>query len=212
MTGKYPETAVEFSIDKRYPIDADADRAWRLLCDMPAVAICMPGAELTDQVDENRYKGKAKVKVGPAIASFGGEIEMLQIDQEVREVRMSGKGADKGGSFASLLLIARIEPAESDVASVLVGRAEVSVKGKFAQYGERMMIQIADMMIGQFADNFSAAASALPSCEAAARGALPTDISAIRDAIPGQNRELNALVMLWRLVKAWFRGLLGKGR
>ncbi len=198
---------MEITIDKRYPLGAVPDNAWSLLCDVSAVALCMPGAELTDQVDENRYKGKVKVKIGPAIARFNGEIEMLQVDQDLRQVRMSGKGADKGGSFVSLHLTARIEAAESDVASVLVGRAEISVKGKFAQYGERMMIQVSDMVLGQFVDNFTAAASALSSHE----GTVSIDKSAIRDAIPEQNRELNARVLLWRLVKAWFSRLFGKG-
>ena len=198
---------MEILIDKRYPVGVESDYAWRLLCDMPSVAVCMPGAELTDQLDENRYKGKVKVKIGPAIASFNGDIEMLQVDQELRQVRMSGKGADKGGSFVSLNLTATVETAENDVASVLVGRAEISVKGKFAQYGERMMIQVSDMVLGQFVDNFTAAASVLSSHE----GAEPIDKSTIRDAIPEQNRELNALVMIWRLVKAWFAGLFGKG-
>ncbi len=198
---------MEITIDKRYPLGAVPDNAWSLLCDISAVALCMPGAELTDQVDENRYKGKVKVKIGPAIARFNGEIEMLQVDQDLRQVRMSGKGADKGGSFVSLHLTARIEAAESDVASVLVGRAEISVKGKFAQYGERMMIQVSDMVLGQFVDNFTAAASALSSHE----GTVSIDKSAIRDAIPEQNRELNARVLLWRLVKAWFSRLFGKG-
>ena len=203
---------MDISIDKRYPLNVDTDRAWSILRDMHSVAVCMPGAELTDQLDENHFKGNVKVKVGPALARFSGDIEMLQIDQEARQIRMSGKGADKGGSFALLQLKARIEATESDATSMLIGLAEVSVKGKFAQYGERMIIQVADMVIAQFAQNFSAAASAIPSDADLAKGAKAADPSTLRDAIPARNRELNAMAMLWRLVQAWFTGLFGKGR
>lgn len=200
---------MEITLDKRYPVGVDPKHAWGLLCDLPSIAICMPGAELTDKLDESHYKGKVKVKVGPAVASFSGEIGMLEIDQEARQVQIGGKGADKVGSFASLHLTARIEETESVVASVLIGQAIISVKGKFAQYGERMMIQVADMVIAQFVENFTAAAMALSLAEDGAEGVLLTDKSAIRDAIPKQNRELNGLVILWRLVKSWIAGLFG---
>ena len=203
---------MEILIDKSYPVGVDPEVAWDLLCNLPSVAICMPGAELTDKLGEGRYKGKVKVKVGPAGVSFIGEIGMLEIDQEARQVQMGGKGADKGGSLASLHLTARIEEAEGDVESVIIGLAKINVKGKFAQYGERMMIQVADMVVAQFVENFTAAAMALSLAEGGAENVLPTDKSAIRDAIPEQNRELNGLEMLWRLVKAWFADLFGKLR
>ncbi len=180
----------------------------------------MPGAEITEQVDATHYKGTVKVKVGPANAAFGGDIEVRQLDAAARTLQLFGKGADRGGSSASMDLTAVIEPGETPAASVLVGNAAVIVNGKFAQFGGRMMVQVSDMLLAQFVDNFRAAAAALPAPSAtgvppgleataatsAASTAPPTP------AAPAQAKanEINALAILWGLIKGWFAGLFGK--
>ncbi|MEK9555856.1 MAG: carbon monoxide dehydrogenase, partial [Gammaproteobacteria bacterium] len=64
----------------------------------------MPGASLGEKTGDNAYKGSVKVKVGPATAQFGGEVEILSMDIASRSLVLKGKGADKGGSSASMEL------------------------------------------------------------------------------------------------------------
>ncbi|WP_431274733.1 CoxG family protein [Variovorax ureilyticus] len=203
---------MEVKLDKRYPLDVDAARAWQVLRDVKAVAGCMPGAAITEQVDETHYKGNVKVKVGPANAAFAGDIQVLELDDAAKKLRMLGKGADRSGSSASMELGATIEPGETPAISVLAGQAVVTVSGKFAQFGSRLLVPVSDMLLAQFVDNFRAAASALPgpaSDEAAPAGAsAPT--ASNEPVAPPQQRELNALAMLWALIKGWFAGLGGK--
>lgn len=191
---------MEVKLEKRYPLDVDAARAWTVLRDVRAVAGCMPGAQITEQLSETQYKGAVKVKVGPAVAQFGGDIEVRGVDETQRRVVLFGKGADKGGSTASMDLTATVVPADDDPQrSVLVGQAAVIVSGKFAQFGGRMMVSVSDMILGQFADNFRAAAAVTPGVEVAP-GAAPPPVA----------KELNALAILWGLIKGWFAGLSGK--
>ncbi len=197
---------MEVKLDKRYPLDVDAARAWQVLRDVKTVAGCMPGAAITEQVDDTHYKGNVKVKVGPANAAFAGDIEVRELDDGAKKLRLFGKGADRGGSSASMELGATIEPGETPATSVLAGQAVVAVSGKFAQFGNRLLVPVSDMLLTQFVDNFRAAAAALPG--AAGAGAAPAVASAAT-AMPEQ-RELNALAMLWALVKGWFAGLVGK--
>jgi carbon monoxide dehydrogenase subunit G len=191
---------MEVKLEKRYPLGVDAARAWQILREVKTVAGCMPGAEITEQVDATHYKGTVKVKVGPANAAFAGDIEVRQLDESARTLQLFGKGADRGGSSASMDLTATVEPGESPSASVLVGNAAVVVNGKFAQFGGRMMVQVSDMLLGQFVDNFRAAAAALP-----APGEAPSVAPA-----PARTRELNALAIVWQLIKNWITGLFGK--
>ncbi|WP_127996901.1 CoxG family protein [Piscinibacter defluvii] len=191
---------MEVKLDKRYPLEVDAERAWQVLRDVKAVAGCMPGAEITEQLDATHYKGTVKVKVGPANAAFGGDIEVKQLDEATRRLQLFGKGADRGGSSASMDLTATVEPGETPASSVLVGQAAVVVNGKFAQFGGRMMTQVSDMLLAQFVDNFRAAAAALPGPEATAAPA----------PAPQAAREINGLAILWNLIKAWLAGLFGK--
>lgn len=153
---------MEVKLEKRYPMNASPAQVWTVLRDVRAVAGCMPGAAITEQVDATHYKGNVKVKVGPALAAFAGEIEVLGIDEASQTTQLLGKGADKSGSTAAMNLTARVEPGETPAQSVLVGDAAVIVNGKFAQFGGRMMVQVSDMILGQFADNFRIAAAAVP--------------------------------------------------
>jgi carbon monoxide dehydrogenase subunit G len=153
---------MEVKLEKRYAIDASIAQVWAVLRDVRAVAGCMPGATITDQIDATHFKGAVKVKVGPALAAFAGDIEVLALDEASQTVQLLGKGADKSGSTASMNLKASIEPGETAGQSVLIGDASVIVNGKFAQFGGRLMVQVSDMILGQFADNFRIAAAAVP--------------------------------------------------
>ena len=188
---------MEVKLEKRYPLEVDAARAWQVLRDVKAVAECMPGATITEQVDAAHFKGSVKVKVGPANAAFAGDIEVLALDETTHKLQLLGKGADRGGSSASMNLTATVEAGETAGTSVLVGVAEVIVNGKFAQFGGRLMVQVSDMLLAQFADNFRAAAAALPGPPMAAPA-------------PAKANEINGLAILWRLIKGWFAGLFGK--
>jgi uncharacterized protein len=212
---------MEVKLDKRYPLEVDAARAWQVLRDVKVVAECMPGAAITEQLDATHYKGNVKVKVGPANAAFAGDIEVLALDEAAMILQLLGKGADRSGSSASMDLTATVEPGESPGSSVLVGRAAVIVNGKFAQFGGRLMVQVSDMLLAQFAENFGAAAAAVPGPPTSAAAAAPASMlassapvsapaSPVPSAAPGQAHEINALAIAWRLVKRWFAGVFGK--
>jgi carbon monoxide dehydrogenase subunit G len=204
---------MEVKLDKQYPLDVDAARAWALLSDLKATAACMPGAEITEQLSETSYKGGVKVKVGPAVAQFGGTVDVLQKLDAERKVVMLGKGADKGGSSASMDLTATIVPDPANPAHcILNGSAAVIVNGKFAQFGGRMMVQVSEMILGQFVENFRQTALAMPGGPAAApaaAGAAPADApaAAVKPQVAG---EINGLAIFWALVKGWFSGVFGK--
>jgi carbon monoxide dehydrogenase subunit G len=199
----------------------------------------MPGAQITEDIDATHFKGAVKVKVGPAVAAFAGTIEILTLDVATRTLKMMGKGADKGGSSASMELTANLIPAENGM-STLVGHAEVIVNGKFAQFGGRMMNSVSDMILLQFADVFSqkaavqqasmAPAEAVPGATAtgdaagvtgaSASGSVGDGGSATASAAPQAPRavpaapivakEFNALAFAWLMVKNFFSGLFGR--
>jgi carbon monoxide dehydrogenase subunit G len=204
---------MEVKLDKQYPLDVDADRAWALLTDLKAVAGCMPGAEITEQLSDTSYKGAVKVKVGPAVAQFSGLVDMLESVASERKMVLRGKGADKGGSSASMDLTATITPDPANPAhSVLNGQAAVIVNGKFAQFGGRMMVQVSDMLLAQFVENFRQTALTLPAAQGAATetpGQAASAPAAAPAAAPVVAREINGLAIFWALLKSWFGGLFG---
>jgi uncharacterized protein len=208
---------MEVKLDKQYPLDVDATRAWALLSDLKATAACMPGAEITEQLSDTSYKGGVKVKVGPATAQFGGTVDVLEKVDAERKVVMRGKGADKGGSSATMDLTATIvpDPANPDHC-ILNGAAAVIVNGKFAQFGGRMMVQVSEMILAQFVENFRQTAQAMPggasasASASAPAGATVAAASAQPTIAPKAAGEINGLAIVWALIKGWFGGLFGK--
>ena len=221
---------MEVKLDKQYPLEVSVEQAWAVLSDIRAVGSCMPGAQITEQLDDTHYKGTVKTKVGPASMQFGGEIEVLGIDAAARAMQMVGKGADRGGSSASMKLSAHIEPGATPQTSLLVGQATVTVSGKLAQFGSRLLVPVSDAMLSQFADNFRAAAAAVPVAAASvapealaspsgaaatpAVGDQPTAPSpAAAVPVPAAAapvKELNALALMWTVFKSWLGGLFGR--
>jgi carbon monoxide dehydrogenase subunit G len=210
---------MEVTIDKQYPIPASIESCWQVLSNVTDLATCMPGASITEQLDDTHYKGSVKVKVGPAAAAFAGDIEVQGIDPALKQIRLLGKGADRGGSSASMQLTASLL-AQPDGTTNLVGKADVIVNGKFAQFGGRMMTSVSDMILQQFADNFSVKSQALGNAQVATNGATHdnTSTSALSEEVPpvaspaakAPHTELNGLAIAWMLIKDFFKGLVGK--
>ena len=211
---------MEVILDKRYPVQASPEQAWAVLADIHALARCMPGAQITEQIDATHYKGTVRSKVGPAVMQFAGDIEVLALDAQTRAMQMLGKGADKSGSSASMKLSAHLEPGADAASEVLVGQATVTVSGKLAQFGSRLLVPVSDAMLAQFADNFRTAAAAVVVAEPALKG---PDAAALEPAgadaapaaaatlpVPAPVKELNALALLWAVVKGWWAGLWGR--
>lgn len=225
---------MEVKLDKHYPLQVSIEQAWAVLSDIRATAACMPGAAITEQVDDTHYKGTVRTKVGPAHMQFGGTIEVKALDAATRSMQMMGKGTDKSGSSASMDLAARLEPGATPGSSVLVGAATVVVSGKLAQFGSRLLVPVSDAMLAQFADNFRTAAAAVPAPGAAPAAAAIAAIAATAataategDAAPAAAeaappapaaprpapqpvKELNALALLWTVFKSWLAGLFGR--
>lgn len=209
---------MEVKLEKRYPVASSPAQAWAVLSDIRATAACMPGAAITEQLDDTHFKGTVKSKVGPAVMQFGGDIEVLALDASKHSMQMLGKGADKSGSSAAMNLAAHVEPGDDPAACTLVGTATITVSGKLAQFGSRLLVPVSDAMLAQFADNFRVAAAAQPApvmpgaaMSADAAPSTTTALAAPQAArTPPPVKELNALALMWTVFKGWLAGLFGK--
>ena len=193
---------MQVNLDKVIPLDGPASSGWQILSDINEVAGCMPGAEITEKLDDLNYKGQVKVKAGPATVQFRGKLEIKRLDETSRELHLVGKGADtKGSSTAIMDLTASIREAENG-SSELVGFAEVSVNGKIASLGGRLMSSVSDQVLKQFGDNFATKVVALG--EGTAAEAAATKLEERPAAV-------NGLAFAWAVIVDFFKRLLGRG-
>ncbi len=194
-------------LEKTFPMPASAETSWLLLQDIVGVASCMPGAIITERVDAQHYKGTIAVKFGPANMAFRGEVEVKLIDAASRTLHLIGKGTDSTGtSGASMDLTARIEAVDASSCN-LVGISEVSMSGKAAAFGGRMMVPVADQVLKQFAANFSIKVQALQANSPGSGGAGASAGTASASGTAPAPSQLNALALAWAVLKDWLRSL-----
>lgn len=197
---------MQVKLDKVFPVSAAA--GWTFLQNIPGVASCMPGADITEAVSETHYQGKVKAKVGPATMAFNGDIHIESIDEAKKELHMIAKGQDsKGTSSVEMDLTAWIVDT-GDGAFELKGDATVTVNGKAASLGGRLMTQIADQILNQFGKNFADNVIAM-----GANDEATVDEAAVEQAkgrLAEQPKELNGLAFVRSIFIGFFHNLFGK--
>jgi carbon monoxide dehydrogenase subunit G len=192
---------MKVALEKSFPMSGPAEVAWQVLRDVGSVAACMPGARITESLGEGRYKGTMNVRIGPAAMSFRGELEVRDIDPATKSLALVAKGTDSTGtSGAAMDLKARIE-STGDATSNLLGASEVSMSGKAAALGGRMMNSVADQQASAGASDDDGNAPGR------ATGAVA---SGLPPAVPSSPAELNGLALAWSAFKDWLRNLLGR--
>jgi hypothetical protein len=115
--------------------------------------------------------------------SFKGEIEVKALEAATRTLHLVGKGSDTSGtSGASMDLVARIDPGATEGTSNLVGRSEVTMSGKAAAFGGRMMGSVADQILKQFAANFATQVQARSAAAPTVAATATADATATAEA------------------------------
>ncbi|MDE0779669.1 MAG: SRPBCC family protein [Alphaproteobacteria bacterium] len=194
-------------LNNSFTVSATPEVAWNVLLDVPRIAPCMPGAELTEVVGENTYKGNAKLRVGPVNLTFSGEAEITEMDEASRTATVHAKGNDTKGRGA----------AEADVVFELVEdggqtrvdiTTELNLTGTVAQYGRAsgLIDAIAGQIISDFAKNLEAEIGT---------DAAPAEVSneASLDVAPRQadqatlsDNSISGISLFFRAIWAMIRG------
>lgn len=173
-------------IENSFEVPAPPERAWELLLDVPRVVPCMPGAELTETLDETHWKARMAVKLGPVSLTFAADVAREQVDESARRVVLSTKARElKGRGGATATIESTLEPAgEGTRVSVVT---DLQLSGAAAQFGGPVIKTVA----GQLTDQFAA-------CLQGKLGDEPT-------AATGPVEPISGFAMLWQALLSRFR-------
>ena len=181
-------------IEKTFQVPEPAEKVWAILSDPRKVATCVPGAQITGQVDEKTYQGTISVKVGPSVTNYKGDVQIVRLDAPGHEIEILGKGQDvRGRGSASMKMTGRLR-ALPDGGTEVASVSEVNIVGILAQMGSRVIAEVSNIMFEQFVKNFQALLkqpSDMPESQA----------TAAREASP-----INATSLAWEAAKGLFRG------
>ena len=140
-------------IEKTFQVQEPLERVWEFLRDPLKVAKCVPGAQITETVDDRTFKGLIKVQVGPSVTDYKGQVHIERLDERSHEIEMVGKGQDvRGKGSASMRMTGKVRSLAEGGSEVLTV-SEVNVVGLLAQLGARMINEVSNKMFEQFTLN-----------------------------------------------------------
>jgi carbon monoxide dehydrogenase subunit G len=139
-------------IENEFAVEQPIDKVWRFFDDVPKVAACLPGAELTEDLGDEAYEGRVSVRMGPVALKFGGTAKIAERDDAAKRIVVDAAGADeKGRGQASMTVTATLTSAGS-VTRVHVTQ-DLQVSGAAAQYGRGMIADVTSVLMRDFATN-----------------------------------------------------------
>jgi carbon monoxide dehydrogenase subunit G len=198
-------------IENEFDVPAPVDHVWTYLLDVERVAPCMPGAELTEVIDDHTWKGKVNMKLGPVSLAFAGTVTMQERDDQAKRIVLAAKGMEqKGKGAANASVTSWLE--QGDGVTNVKMRADIHLTGTVAQLSRGLLPEVSRKLTQQFADCLlqsmgAAEVRATESADLAAAVAAPIEATARPKPIGGIRLGLAAI---WTSIKAFFRRLFGK--
>lgn len=143
-------------IEKTFQVEEPIEQVWDLLSDPRRMATCVPGAKITEQVNETTYKGTIGVRVGPSATDYKGELQILRLDPENHEIEIVGKGQDTRGRGSASMKMTGKARSLANGGTEVTSISELNVVGILAQMGARVINEVSNIVFAQFIKNFQA--------------------------------------------------------
>jgi carbon monoxide dehydrogenase subunit G len=184
-------------IKNEFEVAEPVEKVWEFFGDIPQVAACLPGAELTEDLGGENYKGRVAVRMGPVRLRFAGTAGITERDEAGKRVVVHAAGAEeKGRGQASMTVTATL--ARSGRGTKVGVSQDLQLSGAAAQYGRGMISDVTSVLMRDFAVNMQ------HRIESIERGESPGQLAAASEA-SGFAIGLRAAVMaLTRVFRRFF--------
>ncbi len=203
-------TLSDVLIEDSFTVHTPVDRLWAFIQDVERIAPCMPGAELTEVVDDRTWKGKVLVKFGPVQMTFSGTVVMEERDDAAHRAKLSAKGSEqRGKGVANAKVESWLEPVGDDGTRVHIN-SDITITGAAAQLSRGLLPEVSRLLTKQFADCLESKLNeetAVPTpATSDTASAEPAPMEAPR-AVGGFGLGLRAL---WATIVRFFSRLVGR--
>jgi len=142
-------------IKNEFEVAAPVEKVWAFFGDIPQVASCLPGTELTADLGDDRYEGRVAIRMGPVKLSFGGTAHITERDEAAHRIVVDATGSEaRGRGQASMVVTATLARAGR---GTRVGVAQdLQLSGAAAQYGRGMISDVSSVLMRDFSANLQA--------------------------------------------------------
>jgi uncharacterized protein len=202
-------------IEDSFTVKTPVDEMWAVLHDVEQLAPCLPGAELTEVVDDKTWKGKVHVKFGPVQMAFSGTVVMDERDDVAHRAKLSAKGTEQRGKGAATAKVESwLEPAGDEGTTVHI-KSDITITGAAAQLSRGLLPEVSKLLTKQFAACLEAKLQEQAPAEVAATGATEAAAEpAPKPAAPAAPKAVGGLGLglraLWATIKRFFARLFGR--
>ena len=135
-----------------YKLNVEKEVVWKALNDPEILKKCIPGCEVFEKESNTVFNATATNQIGPMNATFSGKLSLSNI-QENQSYKLSGEGQSSVGFVNG---IADVKLTEENGFTILNYEVDITVGGKVAQLGSRLINGVAkkmsDYFFGQFSD------------------------------------------------------------
>ena len=139
-------------MEGKFTLNAPIQEVWDFLLDPGTLASCIPGTEKMEAIDDKSYESIVKQKVGPISVRLKFTTTITETEPP-RYLKAVGRGADiaKAGTFSQETAVNLTEVSKDEVE--VSYRSDVSLVGRLATFGERIMRAKAKSVGEQFTKN-----------------------------------------------------------
>jgi uncharacterized protein len=155
-------------INSGFEVAQPAEKVWRFFDDIPQVASCLPGAELTEDLGDGKYKGRVAIRMGPVRLQFAGTADITERDEAGQRIAVRAAGADEKGRGQAAMSVSAVVAPKGRGARVDVTQ-DLQLSGAAAQYGRGMIADFSAIMMRDFAANMADRITRLDRGESAAQ-------------------------------------------
>jgi uncharacterized protein len=139
-------------IKNDFEVAEPVEKVWQFFGNIPQVATCLPGAELTEDLGGEKYKGTVAIRMGPVRLQFAGTADVTERDEAARRIVVQAAGADeKGRGQASMTVTATL--ARSGRGTRVDVTQDLQLSGAAAQYGRGMISDVSSVLMHDFSVN-----------------------------------------------------------
>jgi uncharacterized protein len=163
-------------IKSDFEVPQPVEQVWEFFGNVAQVAACLPGAELTDDLGDDKYLGKVAIRMGPVKMQFAGNATITERDDAAKRMVIDAAGADeKGRGQASMLVTATL--ASMGAGTKVSVNQDVQLSGAAAQYGRGMISDVTQVLMRQFATNMQTRIDAIERGDTSAANATAAPAS-----------------------------------
>ncbi len=135
-----------------FEVAEPVDKVWQFFGNIPQVASCLPGTELTESLGDDKYAGRVAVRMGPVRLQFAGTADITERDEAARRIVVHAAGAEeKGRGQASMIVTATLTRAGQGTKVDVT--QDLQLAGAAAQYGRGMISDVTSVLMHDFAVN-----------------------------------------------------------